>query len=131
MSKITSLRKYSKDSGRGVKNNVAIETAAGQVYHVSQKQWTSAGYKLDTLPIYVGSTFTASFYKRGDALADGQECTADNIILKSFSIELSITAGVISFIGGALMEQYGLTTVADAPATANVLNPVETDEGKD
>lgn len=55
--------------------------------YLSQKQLESVGY--NNPQALIGNKLTIEYYKTGDKLITGSECTKDNMIVKSFSIEAS------------------------------------------
>ena len=121
-STIVSVRKYMKN-----KPMLAIQTTSGDVVHVSQKQWLNENGNLTNLIQYNGCTLNYSFYKEGEDLLDGSKCTKSGVILKDFSLQLSMQAQIAMTIADTFAAQFMGTSQSSTNSSTSA-NTVEVEE---
>lgn len=77
--KILSIKPVTTKKGNP---QILIQTASQDVW-VSVKQWQSKGCS-NNLDSYVGGDIEVDYFKTGEKLINGTDCTKDNILLRDF-----------------------------------------------
>lgn len=88
--------------------------------HVSQKQMLHRGFQQQELYNLAGCTINATFFKEGEELLNGEPCTAGNMIIKDFSIGLSMNLSIARQVAGQIAASMGFGVPAAAPVAAPV-----------
>jgi hypothetical protein len=64
----------------------------------------------------IGSTIQINFFKKGEELINGQECTDDNMIVKDVVITPSMNAQVASAVAASILASMGIAGKSAAPS---------------
>lgn len=84
MAKILAIKSVFTKAG---KPNVLVSTAEKD-HWVPFGQWKSKGASMN-FDAYVGGQIETDYFKKDDELLNGQLCTADNTILRDFSVSMN------------------------------------------
>lgn len=86
MSKIISCRTSVKEDK--VLAVISIEGSDKPIFLTAKQVFSATGLQ-NNFSILKGSDIHVEYYKKGDKLINGSECTKDDTILKEYSIDLS------------------------------------------
>jgi len=98
MSKILAVKPITTKAGRPM----VIVSTIERDHFVTRAQWDAHKYS-PVFDAYVGGTFSADYFSKGDTLLSGDIVTDDGVILREFSAAQNPT--VIAAIAGMLLVQ--------------------------